>query len=367
MKILKFILLFSIILGSASTYSQTSVEEEAVKAFNDKKYDKAYIFFSQALEREPHNADFAYYTVWCANAVEDYSQASFIASQFLTNQWNHKVAIEYAYALKNSGNYIEAVDIYQKILASDRNNPYVNYQLGLTWKAMKENHKALGQFKYCIENNLYLAESYYEAGCLYNANYDLENAKYYLQEAIKHKERYADAYFELGMAFFASQNTYLALDNIYTATQIDPLNPLYTAKIGDMYFSNLTMKSYEKALHYYLASIENKTDDAGVYFKTGWIYNHIKDYANAIKYLTTATEMQPDKKDFWVELGYAYYYSQSYKEAILVLNKALVFDPKDDFIIYLLAKSYKDIGDQENFDTQKQILRNLHSVYEQKL
>ncbi len=348
-------------------YGQGSPEDAAVEAYNNKEYAKALFYFKEALGKETQNVDYAYYAVWCANAIENYSQAASIADDFLKYGWNEKIATEYAYTLRKMDKGEEAVLLYQKLLAQNRNHPDVNYQLGLTWKEMKDEPKALGQFKYCIANNLYVAESYYEAGCIYHVNGDYENAKYYLKEAINNKKQFADAYFELGMTFFKTENTYLALDNIYTATQIDPLNPDYPVKIGDMYFSNLTIQSYEKALYYYLAGIENKTKDAGVYFKVGWLYNHKKDFVNAIKYLDTATTMMPGKKDFWVELGYAYYYSQSYEKAIETLNKATSFDAKDDYVIFLLAKIYHNIGDEVNFNSQKSLLKQLHSKYLDKL
>lgn len=365
-KVLYLLLLLSY-LNTSNMYGQESPEDIALEAYNNKDYAKSYYYFRQAWENNNENQDYAYYTVWCANAIENYSQATIAAEAYLKNNWVEKIAIEYAYTLRKTNRISEAVSIYQQLLAQNRIHPYVNYQLGLTWKEMKDNSKALGQFKYCIANNLYLAESYYEAGRIYNENYDLENAKYYLKEAINNKKEYADAYFELGLVFFKTNNTYLALDNIHTATQIDPLNPDYPAKIGDMYFSNLTIQSYEKSLHYYLASIENKTKDPGVYFKVGWIYNHKKDFMNAIKYLETAISLQPNKKDFFVESGYAYYYSQSYEKAIEMLKKASLLDAKDEYIIFLLAKCYRDKGNETDFNKQKDILKQLHSKYLDKL
>jgi tetratricopeptide (TPR) repeat protein len=348
-------------------YGQESLEDIAVEAYNMKDYAKSFYYFKQAWENNVSNQDYAYYTIWCANAIENYTQATIVAESFLKNNWVEKIAIEYAYTLRKTNRPSEAVAIYQQLLAQNRNHPYVNYQLGLNWKEMKDNHKALGQFKYCIEHNLYLPESYYEAGRIYNENYDLENAKFYLKEAINNKKAYADAYFELGTAFFKSDNTYLALDNIYMATQLDIHNPEYPAKIGDMYFSNLTIQSYEKSLHYYLTSIENNTKDPGVYFKVGWIYNHKKDFANAIKYLETAITLQSDKKDFFVELGYAYYYNQSYEKAIEVLEKARLIDAKDDYLLFLLAKCYREFDDDTEFNKQKALLKQLHSKYLDKL
>ena len=81
-------------------------------------------------------------------------------------------------------------------------------------------------------------------------------------------------------------------------------------------------KEYDKAISFYLRSIELKPDDADAYFNMGIAYNNQGNYPKAIESYEKAIDLKPDYASAYNNMGNAYHDQGNTQLQILNYKKA---------------------------------------------
>ena len=87
-------------------------------------------------------------------------------------------------------------------------------------------------------------------------------------------------------------------------------------------------KEYEKAIDYYIKSIENSENEACSYYNAGVCYIKLKNFNNAISMLNKALELQKDSK-YYFNLGYCYAMQENTNKALINFNMAWALNNED--------------------------------------
>lgn len=86
-----------------------------------------------------------------------------------------------------------------------------------------------------------------------------------------------------------------------------------------------------------LFTIQVYSQNPKQYYKAGEDFMENKNYADAIDQFTKALEIDPDYADAYVARGYAYESDKQYQKAADDYNRAIVFDDKDEEILFRAA------------------------------
>jgi tetratricopeptide (TPR) repeat protein len=158
------------------------------------------------------------------------------------------------------------------------------------------------------------------------------------------KHHNADLYAEQAMAFYRLQEIEPCRVAAEKALAINRQHPKANNYMGNIYADQ---KNYEKAIEYYLKSIEADPKFAYPYNGLGIVYNDQKNQEKAIEYFLKSIEVDPKFAIPYNNLGIVYYDQKNYEKAIEYYLKSIELDPKD-------ADSYNGLGnvyyDQKNHE-----------------
>ncbi|MEH2242265.1 tetratricopeptide repeat protein [Nostoc sp.] len=155
-----------------------------------------------------------------------------------------------------------------------------------------------------------------------------------LQQAIKLKPDFYEAYFALGLAEYAQKKYPQALVAYEQAIKINrDSDKVWSYKYGILFY----LQKYPEALVAIDKAIEYNSSDVGFYLQRSVVLNKLKRYPEALVAVTKAIEMKP------LFLGYNIrvlirYRLKDYQAVLADLNQAIKLQPDD-------ADSYSTRGD----------------------
>jgi len=157
----------------------------------------------------------------------------------------------------------------------------------------------------------------------------LDSAIVQFEIAAKIIPTYADAYDQLGLAWFRKNN-------------------------------------YDKSLEYYNKAISLNPGKANTYSNMGFIYFYNRDYEKALELYNLAVTINPFFSDAWLNLGSTYGTLGRYNESINAFLKCITYDKNNATAHYFLAITYRSAGDNANAEKYLKIAGELDSKYLQK-
>ncbi|WP_375470929.1 tetratricopeptide repeat protein [uncultured Nostoc sp.] len=146
-----------------------------------------------------------------------------------------------------------------------------------------------------------------------------------LQQAIKLKPDFYEAYFALGLAEYAQEKYPQALVAYEQAIEI---NPDYDKVWLSKYSTLNELQKYPEALVAIDKAIEYNSSDVDLYLQRGIALRNLKRYPEALAAVTKAIEMKPL---FFLYLARGNVYSQlkNYQAALADYNQAIKLEPDD--------------------------------------
>ena len=201
--------------------------------------------------------------------------------------------------------------------------------LGERYLARNDTSKALEQFLKALEINPDDPYLHYDLALTYDMKGVLDKAAHHLKEAIELKPDYSDAYNYLGFVYFrqgrvdeAIESYNKALDNLlYMSPQDAHLN------LGVAY---LSIKQYQKAKVHLEEAIRLVPDFAAAYNSLGKTYEGLRQYDKARSAYEKALEFNPEYIDAYLNLGKLLYKSGERQKAIESFDKVIRLDPGSD-------------------------------------
>ncbi len=103
-------------------------------------------------------------------------------------------------------------------------------------------------------------------------------------------------------------------------------------------------KNYQESLRYYNEALKYNRYDPVVYNNSGSVYFEIRNYEEALKRYMEAIRLKPDYADAYMNIGSCYGVAGNYDEAIRYLEKAVYYDPELSQAYYFLGITWQNKG-----------------------
>jgi len=186
-----------------------------------------------------------------------------------------------------------------------------------------------------------LAEIYTALGEVYLYElWKFDLAREYLEKALRINPNLAIAHYHYAWALFLFGETEQAIKEHNLARKYDPFNPLHTAYLGILYYSN---GQFDKAIETTLESFELAKDYSGGYFVLGWAYLQAGMPEEAIETHEKMIELYP----WWSwGLGYTYAVTGHTAEAMEIVNQLESAEP-NNWNAVGLAYIYTGLGEMD--------------------
>lgn len=232
-------------------------------------------------------------------------------------------ALQKAIQYHQTGNLIEAENIYRKILDIDPNNFYalhylgvlhfqygnhdkaiefINkaliahpdahacYNLGLAYQGKKLFNKAISSYQNALKLNPKMADAYVNLAIIYKEKMQLEKAIRCLKEAIKINPNHIEAYNNLGIIFRIKGQLEKAIEYYKRALQ---LNPNYALILLNLAIALQEIGQIEEAIEYYKKSLRFKPDSPEILYNLGTAYMEQGKQKEAISTLDEVIKIRP--------------------------------------------------------------------------
>jgi tetratricopeptide (TPR) repeat protein len=240
------------------------------------------------------------------------------------------------------GDYPQAIEFYTAHLEK---NFSVNalFNRGLAYYDSELYSKAIEDYNNVILLDSLDFEAYYNHGLAYYKIGDCAAANLDFNKTIEISPDYANAYTSIGLCLMDYNKYNEALDYFNQALKIEPnsANAYYNRALA-----NKALINHENAeVDFRMAVKLNPT--AIYYWGLGEFYYETDKYNKSVEAYTKAIEINPVEGNLYYNRGISLYSQKSYKEAIADFEQTLKFMPNNIDVLWYLALSYKNNGDNE--------------------
>lgn len=235
------------------------------------------------------------------------------------------------------GNYKQAEEKLELLLAEEPNNPTFNLLMGQALSGQQRFADSLPYYDRAIVQDNRLVEAHLGAG---QANYELENYNLsldYFNEATLISPSNVEAHAGKGESYYAlgwlteavsPLEKWASLDQ--NATQpFQRLNSIYE-ETGDL----------QKQLETTRQWLERDPQSAEAYNASGWAYYGLEQFDEALASFSQAIQRNSDLFSAYRGIGHVYYAMGQYEEAIQNYNKWLEYDSENPNAYNSLGWSY---------------------------
>jgi tetratricopeptide (TPR) repeat protein len=195
-----------------------------------------------------------------------------------------------ALALRLNGQYLAAIQSFQRSLQNLPGAILVIFEMAKTAYHIKDFQQALGLVDEVIKKNPKEAEGYHLRGLMYRDLNKNDEAVESFKKAIEMNPRQAETYFQISR-----------LLNI--------------------------MRKYEEALTYGLKSLELSAKNYLYYYNVSSVYLSLNDYDNSILHARKSVELSPNFASGYNIIGFAQSFKSMFKEGLKNVEKAIDLDP----------------------------------------
>ncbi len=299
-------------------------------------------------------------------------------------------------ALFEKRRYQQALQAFEEAVKLDGNNAQAYRGMAKTYQKLKDNDKAIGNFRLAVSVKSDYVEAHYELGNMYFNLKKYKDAQAVFNQVLNLDPNFQDgntrrllkaAYAKQGMAFLYRKNYRKAIEEYENATQLDPtdatnyynlglaarqarkykqaknafttaveLNPKYARahrQLGDL--SRITKKN-SRAIRSYNRAIDSDPNckdknNINAYRSLALVYNRTKQYSKAVVTLRKAVAVAPTGKDkvkIYTALGHSHALRKNYKSAVSAYKQALALNSRDSETQYRAAVAYFELKQYQN-------------------
>jgi len=227
--------------------------------------------------------------------------------------------------------------VYRKITSSI--NAFENFCLGYleNEKPARQAEVIVSLFRKAIREDDKFWEAYYNLGIAYFNNGDYNNALQQFDIIITSLPNFEKPYYGRGLIYLRREDYKKAKQDFLRVTEFNPndYKPFYY--LGRI---SVILKEYGEANKYLKKAAELNPDHADTYYEMGNIYFNQDNYRMAIPHYKKAAELDPNNLDCHQRLGESYYRVQTYYSAYSEFQKVLDKDlqnPEANFMIGITA------------------------------
>ncbi|MBW4431570.1 MAG: tetratricopeptide repeat protein [Pelatocladus maniniholoensis HA4357-MV3] len=283
-------------------------------------------------------------------ALQSYNRAIFLEPK--DQKLLVKILINKGKVLYKQQNYQEALDIYEKVLKIDNNNPEGLSGKSLSLLATGKRQEALQYLNQLKQIRPDDPRIWQEIGFAIEQSQGKQAAKEYFQEALlsyddllRFKSKNPIYWTDRGSILLKLNRPQDALDSYEKALNID--NNFYEALIGKGNALNVLGKASE-ALFAFKQASQVRPQDYLVWFNQGILLTQtLRNHEEAIKAFEQAIVLKGDFHPAWIGKALALLELKRYQEALLAIDKARDLQPKDPDIWDIRGEILKGLGKQQ--------------------
>jgi tetratricopeptide (TPR) repeat protein len=238
-----------------------------------------------------------------------------------------------------NGNFLEAIEEFNKALQLNENYGKIYFNRGLCYTMLEQYSNALLDFTKVIELDENFAIAYLNRGANYVGLEQYSNALLDFTKAIELDENFAIAYIKRGDSYYKMK----AYSNaILDYTKVIDLNKYVKKTYFYRGICYLELQQYSNALFDNTKAIDLDDTYADAYINRGCSYNGLKQYSNAILDFSKAIELDENLVEAYNNRGKSFQYLRLYSNAILDFSKAIELD--ENFAIAYLNRGATYVG-----------------------
>ncbi len=330
---------------------------EANNLLDERKGDKALDKFNYLKEIQPNSPE-----VWKGRgdalfilgrdfaALQSYNRAIFLQPK--DQKLLVKILINKGKVLYKQQNYQEALEIYEKALKSDNNNPEALSGKSLSLLALGQKQEALQYLDQLKQIRPDDPRIWQEIGFAIEQSQGRQAAKEYFQEALSSyddilrvKKNNPIYWTDRGSILLKLNRPQDALDSYEQALKLD--NNFYEALIGKGNALNLLGKPSE-ALFAFRQASKVRPQDYLVWFNQAILLTQtLRNHEEAIKAFDQTIALKDDFHPAWVGKALALLELKRSQEALEAIEKAKDLQPKDPDIWDIRGEILKELGKQQ--------------------
>ena len=186
----------------------------------------------------------------------------------------------------SSGNYVQAIELYEKALITEPNNSYIYGQIAFSYLFLKKYEQSKLKFDEAININSKIADYYNGKGLAEAYLGDVNSAISDFTKAIDLDSKFSHAYLNRGSAYTSMGNNDGAISDLKVAEKLDPQNPEINYQLARLLYKK---NEYSKSVEQYniaekkgLKTIDLYLSRATVFYKNNDIKSAIKDYTSIL-------------------------------------------------------------------------------------
>lgn len=232
-----------------------------------------------------------------------------------------------------------------------------NFNKGLALFETKDYENAIKYFKEAIKDNLQNAKAYFYLGVCLRKNYSTDSIEQ-LKQAIYLDPEYVEAHYELGVTYITLNMQEESIDSFKKALSIDQNHENSLIKLGATY---IYLKRYKSAIKI-LEHASDYLNNAKTYYFLGVSYASLSKNRKAIFAFKNAIELDPDYIEPYLGLATSYIVAQSWTHGISLLNKAILIEPDNPNIHFLLGILHLGNEDIQSAELELKILQKIKNT-----
>ena len=234
-------------------------------------------------------------------------------------------------------NYQKQIDELRILLTIEDQSAVLHYQLGETFRLIKEDKLAIPELEKAIELSknwgpeYQMLGFYYVLGDAYHATNQLDKEKKILEQGLQAFPGYENFLWRQARLLLAEGDTAGSMNTLDRyASAITRDIPPNASKLNFLAFSYLRIGNYEKAEKYFQKSIEVKPDDAGTLNQFAWhLIKTGRDLEKGLELADKALKISPDDYVILDTRGWGLYRQGKFEQAMEVMRRSVQMIPEN--------------------------------------
>jgi len=262
-----------------------------------------------------------------------------------------------------AGDYEKSLDCVQKVIDANLFSAEAWFSAGCIYSKLGRHQEEIQAYKQTIRirpvklhDHLILARAYFYLGMTYDELGRHLDAMEAYKQLIRINPDFADAHYNLG-------NTYSNLGRYSEAveayTEAIRLRPDHAEAYYNLGLAHSKFGRYQEEIEAYKQAIRIKPNYAKAYYNLGVSFDGLCRYQDAIEAFKQAIRIKPDYVDAQCYLGAAYGKLGRHREATEAFKQAIRIDPDCAKAHFNLGLTYLLVGDKSSAREEYRILKDL--------
>ncbi|MBI9072784.1 MAG: tetratricopeptide repeat protein [Melioribacteraceae bacterium] len=257
----------------------------------------------------------------------------------VVNDW--QTIYESGLLLFNNGNIAEAIKEIEKAIELNPDNPVIKNNLGLIYQQNSELELAEKCFKESIEIDKSYVQAYSNLAIIKAGKNNYTEAELILLDALKIDASDPELNYNLGITYYAKRKNLQAIDCFEKALHAN-------SKYKDAYYNLalvlLSEDRVDEAETVIVKAEASGVESADLDFIKGNICKVRENYDKAIEYYLKSIEVNNSNIDSYINLGSAYFLNGMFDEAVTLYNEMINYNIHDERIYYSLGVINHELG-----------------------